>query len=569
MSDPDLPPKTIEALLTSLATEYATEKLVEYLVVGDLPPEDKEICGEWPFNRIDGTRANYFSLFKKQYLLSDTDDDDDTEFKAAFHVVDSFITACINEDQNEISQLGTLIFDESLKMQRPDYLAQQTIIDSVYPKVSFPSMSDEEREKNKAKMKASFVLKQILSTFRRTKAETELEYTLKYSTLEENIEAIIYATILITERILQEQNIDYEVLTGMWQCGGFFCDMWFASILVDDPETEKSQTVREHVSAISEVWPDYAQNMIYILDYAAIIQNRLFSNRQHNPKKDWLHESFKIWNIYAAAALRLGEMYFKYRNHLPLDSEEFTKLKALAEKSKPLIITEGKTDWMHIKNAYRHFKRNGRYPNMSLTFFENTENMGDESMLRMCKEYAKISQDRPVIFIADADNDKIIREMSGAENRFKIWGNNVFSFCLPTPPHRKKYKRISIEFYYTDEEIGTPDPDSNRRLLFSNQVSEIIEKNKTTNKVQSFIRFCEPKMDDEYLKYIYDDKCDLIEDKQGNKVAHSKCTFARKIYNGEPGFDNFDLSSFALIFDVIESILLLKSSLEDENSAEV
>ena len=76
-------------------------------------------------------------------------------------------------------------------------------------------------------------------------------------------------------------------------------------------------------------------------------------------------------------------------------------------------------------------------------------------------------------------------------------------------------------------------------------------------------------MDDEYLKYIYDDKCDLIEDKQGNKVAHSKYAFARKIYNGEPGFDNFDLSNFALIFDVIETILHSKHSLKNENSAEV
>ena len=200
MSNSELPAKTIEALLTSLATEYATEKLVEYIVVGDLPVEDKEICGDWPSNRIDGIRANYFTLFKKLYLLSNTDDDDTPEFKAALHVVDSFVSACENENQKDVSRLGALIFDECLKKQRPDYLAQQTMIDSVYSKVSFPSMSDEERKQNKAEMKASFVLKQIISAFRRTKAGTELKYTLKYSTLEENIETIIYATILITER---------------------------------------------------------------------------------------------------------------------------------------------------------------------------------------------------------------------------------------------------------------------------------------------------------------------------------------------------------------------------------
>ena len=539
----------------SMATSHAVRRMVEHLVIGDLPFEDKEVLSSWPCNRMDGSKANYYSFFKNTQLPADMDTDDDINFKAALRVIKNFFTAYENENREEIFRQGTLIFDGCVKEQRPEYVAQQTIIDSVYSMELFSLMPATEKDQNKAGLKAAFVLKQILAMYRREKAEIELECAFKYQTLEENVEAIIYATILITERLLKEHNIDHDVLMEMWQCGGFFCDMWFASTLVNDPETEKSQTIRDQIINISETWPDYAQNMTFILDYAAIIQDRLFSNRSHNPEKNWLQESFKVWNAYAAAALRLGEIYSKYRNHLPLDNAEIVKLKERVDKSKPLIVTEGKTDWMHIKNAYRYFKRNGHYPDMLLTFLENTEDMGDESMLRMCKEYARVFQERPVIFIADADNPKIKREMSEPEKRFKSWGNNVFSFFLPTPHHREKYQKISIEFYYTDEEIATPDPVSKRRLLFSNQIKETIEKNKTTHKHQSFVRLCEPNVEDEYLKYIYDERCDLLEDCIGNKVAHSKYAFAKKIYNGEPGFDNFDLSNFSLIFNIIKAIL--------------
>ena len=528
MSDPKFSSENIKALLMSMATGHAVRRIVEHLVVGDLPFEDKEVLSSWPCNCIDGLQANYYSFFKNNQLPAEMDADDDINFKAALRVVKNFFTACESENQDEISRQGTLIFDGCVKEQRPEYIAQQTIIDSVYSLDLFSEMTTEEKEQNKAGLKAAFVLKQILAEYRRVKAEIELEHAFKYQTLEENVDAIIYATILITERLLKEYDINCDVLAEMWQCGGFFCDMWFASTLINDPEKEKSKTVREQIMEITETWPDYAQNMTFILDYAAVIQDRLFSNRQHNPEKNWLQESFKVWNAYAAAALRLGEIYSKYRNHLPLDNAEITKLKERVEKSKPLIVTEGKTDWMHIKNAYRHFKRNGHYSDMLLTFLENTENMGDESLLRMCKEYARVFQERPVIFIADADNPKIMREMNAPGKRFKYWGNNVFSFCLPTPHHRTKYQKISIEFYYTDEEIATPDPDNKRRLLFSNQVKETIEKNKTTNKHQSFVRLCAPNIDDEYLKYIYDEQCDLIEDHLGNKVAHSKYTFAKK-----------------------------------------
>ena len=51
----------------------------------------------------------------------------------------------------------------------------------------------------------------------------------------------------------------------------------------------------------------------------------------------------------------------------------------------PLIITEGKTDWKHIKNAKEQLGDTVQYE-----FFEGTDYMGDIAVLNMLKEQVKV-----------------------------------------------------------------------------------------------------------------------------------------------------------------------------------
>ena len=64
MTDSELSSQNIKALLMSMATGHAVRRIVEHLVIGDLPFEDKEVLGSWPYNRMDGSQANYYSFFK-------------------------------------------------------------------------------------------------------------------------------------------------------------------------------------------------------------------------------------------------------------------------------------------------------------------------------------------------------------------------------------------------------------------------------------------------------------------------------------------------------------------------
>lgn len=70
-------------------------------------------------------------------------------------------------------------------------------------------------------------------------------------------------------------------------------------------------------------------------------------------------------------------------------------------------------------------------------------------------------------------NNEKIKKILGKEEEpcYINWGNKVFSFILPIPPHRNKTQPICIEHYYTDEEIKTPECINGieRRLYMDNE----------------------------------------------------------------------------------------------------
>lgn len=546
---------TIQEALTALATMKAHKCLVERIVIGENNFDNREDT-QWPNSRLDRSVANYFRFFRESYLPHEIADED-LEFRAAAVLLNKFLKACEEEDESKILKYGTLFFDGHVKQKTPKYLKYASIIEETYKELSAIDKINEAKVKGIASLKSVFSLKDILASYRKIIAEIFLESNFKLKTLEANIDVIIYATLLLTEKYLQEEGIKIpELQSTIWEPCGFFCDFWFAATLPD--KAEKSEAVRQFYEEMSEQWPEYIANAMYILDYAAIIQDRLFSNRYMNPAVDWGKESFKIWNSYAAAALRLGEIFSKYKNKLPFMDDDI--IKSLRERQRlpnPLIITEGKTDWKHIKNALRYFHENAQYTELKLNFHEyECDNMGGAALLGMCREYAKIPHNRKIIFIADSDDEKIVKQLGASSGeQYKSWENNVFSFCLPVPSHRKKYKNISIEFYYSDEEVRKTDGYTRKRLFFSNEVEKVVKSNLTNKKNSIEYCICPEIQEDEFNKKIYDNCCERIIDEHGKKVAHSKAVFADYVYQQRLGYNNFNLDEFKAIFVIIQAIV--------------
>ena len=553
MAEINFSQETIKSMLSSLATTHANKSVVDLMVVDSLFEHDRDTSH--PFTKLDGTIANYYTFFKKYYLLEPSSKlkEEDSQLYHSSKILYNFITACEEQNEDRIKKYAVAIFDANIAANNKEFIEQLRITEDCFNNYG-DNLNLEEKEGIIKNSKSSYVLQNTLSHFRKSLAISELTYNFKYPTLEYNIEAIIYATISLTENLLSKHGIESTTLSYFWSVPDHFSGVWFAATIPDNEE--ESVAVRKQIIDASEEWPEYARHSIFILDYAAIIQDRLFVNHHFAEDLNWRKESFKIWNSYAAAALRLGEIFNKYKNNLPFDDEELKWLNGNLEES-ALIITEGKTDWKHLKKAYHALLVEEKVQDLKIQFHKYSQPIGQDKLVTMCKSYAQVPHRKPIIFIADSDTPKIIEQLNSPNAKFKSWGNNVFSFCIPTPPHREKYKNISIEFYYSDDEIHTVDQETGRKLLFTNEVQHTIIQSLTYKKpIKHEWTLIASNASEEFDKKIFDDNYNEIVDKNGNNVACSKAVFAENVYSNKNGFTNFNFDNFKLIFDIIEQIIL-------------
>lgn len=230
-------------------------------------------------------------------------------------------------------------------------------------------------------------------------------------------------------------------------------------------------------------------------------------------------------------------------NHAKLiNSLTFAKEK-IAILEKPLIITEGKTDWKHIKTALEYYRTLGKYENLNVDFWEYEEEFGDSKLEAMLYNLSKINNTHKIIGIFDSD-DKIGKKYKS----LKDFGNNVFGFCIPD---NEKYPNgISIEFLYKDQDIKKYDL-NNRRLYIADEFKKVPKRLKSdpdifteSNKVNAYYR-------DDIIK-IVDEQ---VFDKEDKNIALSKNDFALKVLNKEPPFNEMDFSGFISLLDTIQDIV--------------
>jgi len=217
----------------------------------------------------------------------------------------------------------------------------------------------------------------------------------------------------------------------------------------------------------------------------------------------------------------------------------------------PIIWTEGKTDIKHLKSALRWLKARGRFLNLDLEYGGDStvtdSNFGDNNLLMRCKQLADHLQKQVTIAVFDRDKQNTVLQVHDESIGYKIWDNNVYSFAIPIPEHRKRdgSKDICIEHYYQDEEIKSLDVNGRRLYLYD-------EFNSRSLRHKEDMRLSIPQKQNAKPKAILDN--DVYNDK-GENVALSKDAFANYIYEQSDGFNDFSFDEFARIFEVIEKIL--------------
>lgn len=257
-----------------------------------------------------------------------------------------------------------------------------------------------------------------------------------------------------------------------------------------------------------------------------------------------------------------------------------SSINSTSNTNDPLIITEGQTDWVHLEAAYLALSNTAEHKDLfkqleNIKFFEyvaNAQNhkisklglgregdplheaeMGDTALQHLCESFSKLPRNNLVICIFDRDVNDTFKKVTN-NGSYKDWGNNVYSFAIPLPQNREKTPLISIEHYYSDNEIKTSQDkgDVECRLYMGNEFD-------AQGRMVDGDKFCTSlnKCGEGKINILSRGRESIIskDSNDHNDYSLSKAEFAWNIYNKEAGFNNFDFSNFILIFEMVRDII--------------
>lgn len=255
-----------------------------------------------------------------------------------------------------------------------------------------------------------------------------------------------------------------------------------------------------------------------------------------------------------SSSSKIEEMYLKNQISLfaPFASNEFSALVDSTNSIlKPLIFTEGYTDWMHLKNGLNRLKEKGYFKYTEIDFFEYGPelSMGNQALLNMCNSNSKQNNSKAQIFVFDRDDKSILKEIS-QDGKYKDWGNKVYSLALPVPVHRISTPEICMEHYYSDEEIKREfqcDDGISRRLYIGNEFDPL-------GRAPNIGKLCAKRSlcGESSVRIIDDAVLDLNSTNICN-YALSKAKYAENINN--ICLSEISINSFISVFNVIQEVL--------------
>ncbi len=224
--------------------------------------------------------------------------------------------------------------------------------------------------------------------------------------------------------------------------------------------------------------------------------------------------------------------------------------KIVQEGTKPLIITEGKTDWKHLKVAMAALNIN----DIDIDFLEYNNTMGNTELIKLLRTCSYIPQGRKIIGIFDRDDETVFKEFPTLNTEeFIELTNNVFAFAIPKVHEDQYGVYTSIEHYYNKNDLTKKAPNGNRLFLgeefytSGNSIDGLFQT-KTSN-IQNKVK----------LNGVIDEKVFMSSDLQQEKsIALSKNDFAELIYKRDEYAKEFDFSAFNKIFAIVRKIIMLQ-----------
>lgn len=227
----------------------------------------------------------------------------------------------------------------------------------------------------------------------------------------------------------------------------------------------------------------------------------------------------------------------------------FKLLEDIKNYEKTLIITEGKTDIQYIVKAKEKL---GIQDLDFVRIPSKSQPNGCDELDDLLQQLSKIQRKNKIIGIFDTDVSKIVKKY---KEPFHHLGNNVFAFCIPVPNTRIQNNQnyISLEYYFSDDEIKTPI--NGKRLFFGTEFDELTSKCKTEEGYflhQQNGRGVDKVLESNGGQEVYD----------LNSTGHlaKKSEFAAAISSDQIAISDESWQNFNLIFERIRQIENYKES---------
>jgi len=248
-----------------------------------------------------------------------------------------------------------------------------------------------------------------------------------------------------------------------------------------------------------------------------------------------------------------NEQYEEVYKMMIDENDRFAKLYeelnlTIKSLTRPLIITEGKTDIKHILKA----KEKLGISDLDFdTIQEQQQPDGDSNLKKLLEQAAHIDNKNIIIGIFDRDKDGVVKDIEQNGQHIKNYGNNVYAFCIPLPESRRKNgeEEISIEFFYKDNEIHST-LKNGCKLFFGDEFSiktgrHTLDKNLTLANQSERGKH----------KIVENNGGQAVYNENEDNLLAKKDDFANAILNDEIEISAESWNNFNAVFEIIKQIL--------------
>ena len=235
------------------------------------------------------------------------------------------------------------------------------------------------------------------------------------------------------------------------------------------------------------------------------------------------------------------------------DNEQLIKAleSKVSKESAPLLLTEGKTDARLLKVAIKKLGIE-RYDKWVIQPVCSGKTSSNDVLLRFLSD-VKSNMKPASLVVGMFDRDTVLKNPVSEgkdirENEFVMLSQNVYAFAIPVPHSRIETDQISIEHYFTDDEIKKEL--DGKRLFLGNEFYP------TGVFIGDGDYYCKNKNVIGTIKIIeHETSCYITKIDGTGDYSISKDRFVECMEKEIPPFNENSFSEFQKIFDVLDRIV--------------